>query len=103
MRSLLQTRNEASLLASICLGLLLRERGLFTGIAIFGGIGSGKTTACMYPFAEQILSFGRAAEKVGGLVLEVKGDFCFRVREILARHGREDDYVEINLSGSRYR
>src|SRR5207247_3434095 len=35
--------------------------------------------------------------KVGGLVLEVKGDFCGQVREILRRHGREEDYVEIGL------
>jgi hypothetical protein len=39
----------------------------------------------MYPFAEQILAY-RAADKekkIGGLVLEVKGDFCHKVREIL--------------------
>jgi hypothetical protein len=83
--------------------LVIPEKGLFTGIAIFGGIGSGKTTGCMYPFAEQIFSYGKSEEKIGGLVLEVKGDFCFRVKEILERHGRGDDYVEINLSGSRYR
>ena len=59
----------------------------------------------MYPFAEQILAY-RAADpekRIGGLVLEVKGDFCHRVREILARHGRAEDYVEIGLdSGYRY-
>ena len=27
----------------------------------------------------------------------MKGDFCAQVREILRRHGREDDYVEIGL------
>jgi hypothetical protein len=32
------------------------ERGLFTGIAILGAIGSGKTSCCMLPFAEQILA-----------------------------------------------
>jgi hypothetical protein len=37
-----------------------------------------------------------------GLVLEVKGDFCHRVKEILARHGRAEDYIEISL-GSKYR
>src|SRR5207249_3774080 len=31
--------------------LILPERGLFTGIAIFGAMGSGKTSGCMYPFA----------------------------------------------------
>src|SRR4029077_6226255 len=35
--------------------------------------------------------------KVGGLVLEVKGDFCRHVRAILERHGRGADYVEVSL------
>jgi hypothetical protein len=33
----------------------------------------------------------------------VKGDFCTHVRDMLARRGRADDYVEISLaSPSRY-
>lgn len=82
--------------------LVLPERGLYTGIAIIGAIGSGKTTGCMYPFAEQILSFGKPADCVGGLVLEVKGDFCYRIKEILTVAGREQDYIEINLEDSPY-
>jgi hypothetical protein len=84
--------------------LVIPERGLFTGVAILGAIGSGKTSCCMYPFAEQILAYrsGDSERRIGGLVLEVKGDFCHRVKQILARHGRAEDYVEINLD-SRYR
>ena len=37
--------------------LTIPERGLYTGVAIFGAVGSGKTSACMRPFAEQILSW----------------------------------------------
>ena len=33
--------------------LTIPERGLFTGIAVFGAIGSGKTTGCMYPYADR--------------------------------------------------
>jgi hypothetical protein len=41
--------------------------------------------------------------KMAALVLEVKGDFCQRVREILKRHGRDADYLEVSLeSGYRY-
>ncbi|OLD56791.1 MAG: hypothetical protein AUI64_01660 [Acidobacteria bacterium 13_1_40CM_2_64_6] len=84
--------------------LAIPERGLFTGIAVFGAIGSGKTTSCMYPFAEQVLVFRHRdpERRVGGLVLEVKGDFCHRVREILCRYGREGDYLEMSLE-SEYR
>jgi hypothetical protein len=84
--------------------LVIPERGLFTGVAIVGAVGSGKTAGCMYPFAEQILAY-RAEDpdrRIGGLILEVKGDFCGKVQEILTRHGRREDYVEISLE-SEYR
>jgi hypothetical protein len=79
--------------------LTIPRRALFTGIGIFGAVGSGKTTCCMYPFAEQLLAYRRDdhEQRIGALVLEVKGDFCYRVREILRKHGREDDYIELSL------
>ncbi len=40
--------------------LVIPERGLFTGVAILGAIGSGKTSCCMYPFVEQILAWRTA-------------------------------------------
>ena len=75
-----------------------RSRALH-GNAIFGAIGSGKTSCCIYPFAEQILGYqaGDADRRAAALVLEVKGDFCHKVRKILKRYGREDDYFEISL------
>jgi hypothetical protein len=80
--------------------LTVPERGLFTGIAIFGAIGTGKTSGCMYPYAEQLIAYGAddPDKHIGGLVLEVKGDFCHKVKDILKRHGRESDYVEVNLN-----
>src|SRR5579859_3682509 len=84
--------------------LAIPERGLFTGIAILGAVGSGKSSCCMYPFAEQILAY-KADDKerrIGGLTLEVKGDFCRKVNEILTRYGRAEDYIEISLD-SEYR
>ena len=84
--------------------LAIPERGLFTGIAIFGAIGSGKTSCCMLPFAEQVLAYKAddQEKRIGGLILEVKGDFCRRAKDILDRHGRSRDYVEISLD-SEYR
>ena len=84
--------------------LVIPERGLYTGMAIVGAIGTGKTSACMYPYVEQLLAY-RASDptrRIGGLVLEVKGDFCRHVRDILVRHGRGDDYIEVSLT-SPYR
>ena len=84
--------------------LTIPERGLFTGIAVFGAIGSGKTSCCMVPFAEQVLSYCAAdtERRISALVLEVKGDFCFKIRKLLATCGRKDDYVEVSLH-SQYR
>ena len=79
--------------------LTIPRRGLHTGVMILGAVGTGKTSACMYPYVEQLLAWRASSrdEKIGGLVLEVKGDFCTQVRSLLARHGRADDYVEIGL------
>jgi TraM recognition site of TraD and TraG len=80
--------------------LTIPERGLFTGTIIIGAVGSGKTSCCMYPFTDQLLGY-RAADpdaKPSGLVLEVKGDFCHKVKEILRQRGREGDYIEISLN-----
>ncbi len=80
--------------------LTIPERGLFTGIAIFGAIGTGKTSGCMYPYAEQLIAYkaNDQEKRIGGLVLEVKGDFCHKIKGILTRYGREQDYVEVNLN-----
>ena len=64
--------------------LIIPERGLSTGVAMFSAVGSGKTSACLHPVA---------------LVLEVKGDLCHDIRRILAEVGREGDYIELSLDG----
>jgi hypothetical protein len=79
--------------------LTIPQRGLYTGIMILGAVGTGKTSACMYPYVEQLLRWhaGDQERRLGGLILEVKGDFCGQVRSILRRSEREADYVEIGL------
>jgi hypothetical protein len=82
--------------------LTIPQRGLYTGVMIVGAVGTGKTSACMYPYAEQLLRW-RASDperKLGGLVLEVKGDFCPQVQKILAGADRKADYMEIALNGN---
>ena len=81
--------------------LTVPERGLYTGVAIFGAVGTGKTSACMRPFAQQLLSWQSAdpQKRAAGLVLEVKGDFCHDIRAVLEDAGRGDDYTELALGG----
>src|SRR6187401_305400 len=65
--------------------LTIPQRGLYTGVMIVGAVGTGKTSACMYPYAEQLLRWraGDPDRKIGGL----------------GRAGRESDYAEIRLGG----
>lgn len=81
--------------------LTIPERGLYTGVAIFGAVGSGKTSACMHPFALQLLSWqaGNPRMRAAALLLEVKGDFCHDIRQILIDAGRQKDYIEIGMEG----
>ena len=66
--------------------LVVPETGLYTGVLIVGAVGSGKTSACMYPFAQQLLSWqaDRPARRASALVLEVKGDFCHKYGSMIA-------------------
>ncbi len=82
--------------------LVVPRKGLYTGTAVFGAVGTGKTSCCMYPFAKQVLEWHATdpERKPGALVLEVKGDFCHQVRSILEQAGRGDDYCEIGLTGN---
>src|SRR5581483_4607920 len=79
--------------------LTIPRRGLHTGVMILGAVGTGKTSGCMYPYVDQLLAWKADSkdEKIGGLILEVKGDFCAQVSRILQTHGRAEDYVEVGL------
>jgi hypothetical protein len=75
------------------------QRGLYTGVMILGAVGTGKTSACMYPYVDQLLRWRPEdpRPRIGGLVLEMKGDFCHQVRQMLRDADRENDYIEIGL------
>ncbi len=81
--------------------LSIPERGLYTGIASFGSIGSGKTYGLILPAMRQLFAYraNDPVRKLSGIVLEVKGDLCRQLQRILKWCGREDDYVEISLDG----
>ena len=81
--------------------LTIPERGLYTGVAIFGAVGSGKTSACMHPFARQLLGWQATnpERRPAALILEVKGDFCHDIRRMLVELKRGGDYIELSLDG----
>ena len=81
--------------------LTIPERGLYTGVAIVGAVGSGKTSACMHAFTRQLLSWHATnpERRAAALVLEVKGDFCHDIRRMLTELDRGGDYIELSLDG----
>ncbi len=81
--------------------LTIPERGLYTGTCIVGATGSGKTLALVLPAMRQLFAYkaNDPAQKLSGVVLEVKGDLCRQLRRILKWCGREQDYVEVSLDG----
>ena len=79
--------------------LSIPEKGLYTGIAALGAIGSGKTRGVILPAMHQLFGYkARDQEKkLSGVVLEVKGDLCRQVARILEGYGREQDYIGVSL------
>ena len=85
--------------------LVLPENGMYTGVLITGATGSAKTSAAQYPFTAQLIHLHAddPARKMGGLVIDAKGNYADFVRDQCARAGRLSDYYEVSLtSGVRW-
>jgi len=82
--------------------IYLNEKGLYQNILVTGTIGSGKTSSAMYPFCKQLINFStnNFFEKLGMLILDVKGNFYKQVLEYAHLSGREDDVIVIEINGS---
>lgn len=80
--------------------LVIPRRGLHCGVLIVGAIGGGKTSGLIRPALDQILGWHAdiPEDRVGGLIIEVKGSLKDHVLDILRSHNREEDYVEIGLN-----
>ena len=79
----------------------LPEKSLYQNILITGTIGTGKTSSAMYPFTKQLIEYAcnDTANKIGMLVLDVKGNYYIKVSEFAKNCGREDDLIVIKLGG----
>ena len=85
--------------------IYLCEKSLFQNILVTGTIGSGKTASAIYPFLEQLISYksNNINEKLGMLILDVKGNMYFQVKEYAKKYNREKDLIVISLfSGEKY-
>ena len=81
--------------------IYLPEKSLYQNILITGTIGTGKTSSAMYPFTKQLIEYSCRdfINKIGMLVLDVKGNYHLKVSEFAKNCGRENDLVIISLGG----
>ena len=82
--------------------VFLSEKGLYQNMLITGTIGSGKTSSSMYPFVKQLIEYKADSEeeKLGMLILDVKGNFYKQVKIYAEEFNRLDDLYVIELGGS---
>ena len=81
--------------------IYISEKSLYQNILITGTIGTGKTTSAMYPFTKQLMGYKHSikSEKLGMLILDVKGNYYSKVLEYSKIFNRQNDLVIIDLSG----
>ena len=83
-------------------GYISQKNGLFQNILITGTIGTGKTSSAMYPFTKQFIEYNCEEEnnKIGMLILDVKGNYHKQVYKYCKQFGREDDLIVIGLDSN---
>lgn len=81
--------------------IYIPEKSLYQNILITGGIGTGKTASAMYPFTKQLISYmhSNSEEKLGFLILDVKGNYYSKVLEFATEYNRVNDVIVIELNG----
>ena len=82
--------------------VIIPEKSLYQNILITGTIGTGKTSSAMYPFTKQLIEYksNNTKEKLGMLILDVKGNYYLQVKKYCKTYKREDDLIVIDLSGN---
>lgn len=80
----------------------ISEKGLYQNILITGTIGTGKTSSAMYPFTKQLIEYKSSdpLEKLGILILDVKGNYFNQVVKFAADCNRLKDIIGIDLSAN---
>ena len=78
------------------------EKSLYQNILITGTIGTGKTSSAMYPFTKQLMEYKSniTNEKLGMLILDVKGNYYLQVKKYAKIYEREQDLIILDLSGN---
>ena len=80
--------------------IYISEKSLYQNILITGSIGSGKTSSAMYPLTKQLIEYKKDVfeEKIGMLILDVKGNYYSKVLEFSKNCNRQNDLIVIDLN-----
>ena len=103
VKDLNQTEELSLLLGTASnIPVFISEKGLYQNILITGTIGTGKTSSAMYPFTKQLIEYksSNSLEKLGMLILDVKGNYFNQVVKFTASANRLKDIICIDLSGN---
>ena len=81
--------------------IYLPATSLYQNILVTGTIGTGKTSSAMYPFTKQLIQYcnNNSQNKIGMLILDVKGNYYIKVSEFAKQFNRENDLIVISLGG----
>ena len=82
--------------------IYIPEKGLFQNILITGTIGTGKTSSAMYPLTKQLIEYkaNKPNEKLGMLILDVKGNYLNDIKQFISSCNRDDDLITIDLDSN---
>ena len=80
----------------------ISEKGLYQNLLITGTIGSGKTSSAMYPFTRQLIEYksDNKKEKLGLLILDVKGNYHKQVEKYCDLYNRQKDLIVLSVDGN---
>ena len=73
--------------------VVITDKGLYQNVLITGSIGSGKTSSAI----SNILA-GLIENNLGGLIIDIKGDYVDSVEKIAKKYNRENDIVKISIN-----
>ncbi len=81
---------------------IFQSLGLYQNFLITGTIGAGKTSSAMYPFTYQLMKYNanHPNQKIGMLILDVKGNYYSQVCKYSTELGLKDDLIIIGLNSN---
>lgn len=82
--------------------IYIPEKGLYQNFLITGTIGTGKTSSAMYPFTRQLMEYNyrNKDNKIGMLILDVKGNYYKQVKEYAKKYELENDLIVLELKSN---